>query len=48
MLAEADKFKEQDERIKRKVEAKNALESFCVQMKNTIHDENLRAAFTED
>merc|ERR1711957_61949 len=32
--------------IKRTVEAKNGLESYCVQMKNTLHDEKLREKFT--
>merc|ERR1712178_222489 len=34
--------------IKAKVEAKNGLESFCSQMKNTLTDEKLKDKFTDD
>merc|ERR1712160_90700 len=35
MVHEAAKYKDADDKIKRRVEAKNGLESYCVQMKNT-------------
>merc|ERR1712160_160980 len=41
MVHEAEKYKDADDKIKRTVEAKNGLESYCVQMKNTLHDEKL-------
>merc|ERR1711865_1014795 len=48
MVHEAEKYKDADDKIKRTVEAKNGLESYCVQMKNTLNDEKLREKFTDD
>jgi L1 cell adhesion molecule like protein len=48
MVQEAEKFKSEDEKIKKRVEAKNGLESYCFQMKNTLQDEKLRDKFTAD
>lgn len=48
MVHEAEKYKADDEKIKKKVEAKNGLESYCVQMKNTLNDEKLKDKFTDD
>ena len=48
MVNEAEKYKEEDEKIKAKIEAKNGLENYCFQMKNTLNDENLKSKFTED
>lgn len=48
MVHEAEKFKSQDEAIKKKVEAKNSLENYCFQMKNTLIDEKLASKFTAD
>ena len=48
MVHEAEKYKDADDKIKRRVEAKNGLESYCVQMKNTLNDEKLREKFTDD
>jgi len=48
MVNEADKFKTEDEKTKRRVEAKNSFENYCFQMKNTLNDETLKAKFTED
>merc|ERR1712046_539520 len=31
-----------------KIEKKNGLESYCVQMKNTLNDEKLKDKFTDD
>ena len=39
MVAEAEKFKEEDDKMKEKVEAKNGLENLCYQMKNTLNEE---------
>merc|ERR1712146_100492 len=38
----------EDELIKKKVEAKNSFENYCFQMKNTLNEEKLKEAFTED
>lgn len=48
MVADAEKYKAEDELIKKKIEAKNGLENYCFQMKNTLNEEKLKAAFTED
>merc|ERR1712127_1011233 len=48
MVHEAEKFKAQDEAVKNKVEAKNGLENYCFQMKNTLNEEKLKDKFTED
>jgi len=48
MVHEAEKYKADDEKIKKRVEAKNGLESYCVQMKNTLNDEKLKDKFTDD
>jgi len=48
MVHEAEKFKAQDEAVKGKIEAKNGLENYCFQMKNTLNEEKLKDKFTED
>jgi heat shock protein 1/8 len=48
MVQDAEKFKEEDEATKKKIEAKNDYENYCFQMKNTLNEEKLKAAFTED
>merc|ERR1711977_654188 len=48
MVQDAEKFKAEDELIKKKVEAKNALENYCFQMKNTLNEEKLKEVFTEE
>ena len=45
LIKEAEKFKEQDEKMRKKVEAKNGLESYCVQVKHTLDDEKLKDKF---
>lgn len=48
MVNEAEKFKGEDEVMKKRIEAKNGLENYCFQMKNTLNDEKLKDKFTED
>merc|ERR1712087_798573 len=48
MVQDAEKFKAEDEATKAKVEAKNGFENYCFQMKNTLNEEKLKDAFTED
>ena len=48
MVNEAEKYKGEDEKMKKRIEAKNSLENYCFQMKNTLNDENLKGKFTED
>lgn len=48
MVSEAEKFKEDDERVKEKIDAKNELESYVYRMKQTVEDEKTSSAFSED
>ena len=48
MVADADKFKAQDDAIRKKIEGKNGLENYCFQMKNTLNDEKLKNSFTNE
>ena len=48
MVSEAEKFKGEDEVMKKRIEAKNSFENYCFQMKNTLNDEKLKSVFTED
>ncbi|KAK8494491.1 hypothetical protein V6N12_073486 [Hibiscus sabdariffa] len=41
MVQEAEKYKSEDEELKKKVEAKNALENYAYNMRNTIKDEKI-------
>ncbi|KFK33437.1 hypothetical protein AALP_AA5G013700 [Arabis alpina] len=41
MVQEAEKYKSEDEEHKKKVEAKNALENYAYNMRNTIRDEKV-------
>jgi L1 cell adhesion molecule like protein len=44
MVADAEKFKGQDEELKKKVEAKNELEGYCFGVRNSINQEQFAAA----
>eukprot|EP01029_Cantina_marsupialis_P009706 TRINITY_DN224_c0_g1_i3.p1 TRINITY_DN224_c0_g1~~TRINITY_DN224_c0_g1_i3.p1 ORF type:complete len:648 (-),score=217.84 TRINITY_DN224_c0_g1_i3:123-2066(-) len=48
MVQEAEKFKAEDDATKEKVEAKNGLESYAFNVKNSIREEKLAAQLTED
>ena len=48
MVSEAEKYKDEDEIVKKKVESKNGLENYCFSMKNTLFDEKLKDKFTDD
>ncbi|CAI7783501.1 unnamed protein product [Closterium sp. NIES-53] len=41
LVGEAERYKEEDEQVKKKVEAKNALENYTYNIRNTIRDENV-------
>ncbi|EXB55154.1 Heat shock cognate 70 kDa protein [Morus notabilis] len=41
MVQEAEKYKAEDEQVKKKVEARNALENYAYSVKNTIKDEKI-------
>ncbi len=43
MVSEAERFKEEDQRVRRQVEAKNALENYAYSLKNTLQDHAVKA-----
>ena len=47
LVKEAEKFKAEDEIIKKKIEAKNGLEHYIYAIKNTLEDEKLKDKFEE-
>ena len=48
LVKEAEKYKEEDEKAKARIEAKNSLETYCFQVKQSIDDEKLKDKFTEE
>jgi len=48
MVNEAEKFKEEDDKQKEIISAKNGLESYCFNMKTTIEDEKLKDKISDD
>ena len=47
MVQEAEKYKADDEELKKKIEAKNGLENYAYNMRNTIRDAKLSGSDTE-
>jgi len=47
MVNEAEKYRNEDEKLKETVSAKNALESYCFNMKATMDEENLKTKIAE-
>ena len=47
LVKQAEKFKDQDEKLRKKVEAKNGLEAYCVNIKHTLNDEKLQGKIPE-
>lgn len=48
MLREADSYREEDEKQRKRIEAKNALESYSYQMKSTVDDNSIKSKLSED
>merc|ERR1712095_100 len=48
MVADAEKFKAEDDKQKERIAAKNGLESYCFNMKSTMEDEKLKDRISED
>jgi len=48
MVNEAEKFKKDDEEIKDRIHAKNALENYAYSLRNTTQDDNLKSKFTPE
>ena len=47
MVQEAEKYKSEDEAHKEKIEAKNSLENYAFNMRNTIRDEKVSGSLLE-
>jgi len=47
MVAEAEKYKADDEGQKAKIEAKNSLENYCFNVRNSINDEKVKGKLSE-
>merc|ERR550537_1153023 len=47
MVEEAEKYKSEDEANKQRIEAKNGLENYAYNMKNTMNDEKLKDKIEE-
>lgn len=48
MVNDAEKYKGEDEKVKKRIESKNSLENYCFQIRNTLNEEKLISKFTED
>merc|ERR1712174_54040 len=48
MVQDAEKYKDEDEKLRKKVDAKNGLENYCFQIKNTLNDEKLKDKFSDE
>ncbi len=47
MISEAERFKADDEANKEKVEAKNGLENYAFNLRNSINDEKVKSKMSE-
>ena len=47
MVREAESFKEEDEKNKEKIEAKNGLENYAYNMRNAVRDEKIAGQIAE-
>jgi len=48
LVSDAEKFKDEDDKIRNRIEKKNGLENYCFQMKNQLDDEKMKDKFTEE
>ena len=48
MVQDGEKYKDEDMKLRKKIDAKNALENYCFQMKNSINDEKLKEKLSEE
>jgi molecular chaperone DnaK (HSP70) len=48
MLADAEKFKEEDECLREQIEERNSYESLVFQFKSTLNDEKTSQAISEE
>merc|ERR1712166_1443229 len=48
MVREAEQYADEDKATKERIDAKNQLESYCYQMKNTISEDKFKSAVSEE
>ncbi|KAA0198416.1 Heat shock protein 70A [Hyalella azteca] len=48
MVQDAEKFKDEDDKQKEKISAKNSLESYCFNMKSTLEDDKVKDKISEN
>jgi heat shock protein 1/8 len=48
MVAEAERFKAEDERVKAKIEAKNHLENYCHSIKSSLREDKVASVLGEN
>ena len=48
IVKEAEKFKDEDNKVKKRIEAKNGLEQYCYQVKLSLNNAKLKDIFSED
>jgi len=48
MVAEAEKYKDDDAKARERIESKNSLENYAYTLRNTLRDENLKGKFNEN
>merc|ERR1719471_435492 len=48
IVKDAERYKEEDDILKKKVQAKNGLESYCYQIKNTLDDPKMKDVISAD
>ena len=48
MVNDAEKFKDEDEQLRKKIESKNGLESYLYNLKSTLEDEKVKDKIPED
>jgi len=48
MVKDAEKYKEEDDRQRERLQAKNALESYAFSMKQTVEDDKLKDKISDD
>jgi len=48
MVQEAEQYKDEDAKMRKKVEARNGLENYCFQVKNTLNDDKINTKFSDE
>ena len=48
LVKEAEKFKDEDNKVKERIEAKNTLEQYCYQVRQALNEEKFKDKFSED